>query len=99
MYPSHSSVLPDPVYCHNLLFLVFTVLQSRMLNFRGTPQLVVISWKEGVYKRAIGDQEDKREVNRQLPLLLKSSNALIGELLIHLCCLCFLHFSAHLLFL
>ena len=38
-------------------------LQSRVLPpFRGAPPLVIISYKEGIYKTVVGDPDDRKEV-------------------------------------
>ena len=33
-----------------------------LTTIRGTPQLVVISWKEGIYKTVAGDPDERKEV-------------------------------------
>lgn len=39
-------------------------LQSRVLpQLRGAPPLIIISYKEGIYKTVAGDPDDKKEVN------------------------------------
>ena len=49
----------------NEMRLVFCVsLQSRVLpHLRGAPPLIIISYKDGIYKTVAGDPDDKKEVN------------------------------------